>query len=65
MEDETAGILVPEFAVFLKNVPKAWLKMFKCLNKSVAATVSQNEHKYVLLNNKDIQWIESKIKFIE
>ena len=74
MKDEKAGVgikelvgLKPKMCSFLVD-DSSELKKTKDVNKNVVATVSYNEYKDVLLNNKclsGIQWIESKVKIME
>ena len=72
MKDETGGIVIEEF-VWLKPKLYSFLvddnsehKKAKDMNRNVVATVSHNEYKDVLLNNKCIRHaIEFKVRTIE
>ena len=60
MTNETGGIAIEEFVglkpkMYSFLVDKSKHKKAKCVNKNVVATISHNEYKGVLLNNKCIR----------
>ena len=71
MNNETAGVAIEEFVGLKPN----WFlvddsskhKKSKGVIKNVVATISHNEYKYVLLNNKCLRHSlnKSKVKIIE
>ena len=59
-KDETADVAIEKF-VGLKPKMYSFLVKAKGMNKNVVATISQNEYKYILLNNKCLRHSMNRI----
>ena len=69
MKDETSGVAIEEFVelkakmyLFLVVDNNSEHKKAKSLNKNVVVTISHNEYKYVLLNNKCLSHSVNRIQ---
>ena len=66
MKDETGGVAIEEYdglkpKMYSFFVDNSEHKKAKCMNKNVAATISHNEYKDVLLNNKCLRHSMNRI----
>ena len=68
MKDETGGVAIEEFVVFKRKMYSILVdkngehKETKGVNRNAIATISHNEYKDVLLNNKFLGYSMNRIK---